>query len=201
MIILDIETTGLDPKRHCMLSLGAVDYDSGEEFYGECRVYHDTEIDDIALGINGFTREDIARNKGNNQKHFPHMLYLEFLTWAKHFIPAAPAGMPPLLLAGHNIGHFDILFLEHYHQRFEPEPWLFGYRTLDLHSVAFTILGRSLSHAGICEALGLPTEPKPHHALHGARFERDAFKRLFEMQAEEKMALATLVHQVRNLTK
>lgn len=191
MIILDIETTGLDPKRHCMLSLGAVDYDSGEEFYGECRIYQNSEIDMKALEINGFKKEHIWSME-NPEKREAHFLYWDFAQWASKHNPPGK-----ILLAGHNIGHFDILFLEHYHQRFEPEPWIFGYRTLDLHSVAFTVLGRSLSHAGICEALGLPTEPKPHHALHGARSERDAFKRLFERQAGMREGAAAWEHNVK----
>lgn len=192
MIILDIETTGLDPKRHCMLSLGAVDYDSGLEFYGECTAYSDSEIDPKALEINGFTRDQLREDYITSNKPPAHFLYWDFAQWASRHNPPGT-----ILLAGHNIGHFDILFLEHYHQRFEPEPWLFGYRTLDLHSVAFTVLGKSLSHAGICEALSLPTEPKPHHALHGARSERDAFKRLFELQAELREGAAAWEHNVK----
>lgn len=183
MIILDIETTGLDLKRHCMLSLGAVDYDSGEEFYGECHAPDGTEFDPIAMEINGFKPENVTRLTGPETA--PHFLYWQFAQWASKQKPPGT-----ILLAGHNIGHFDVLFLEHYHVRFEPEPWLFGYRTLDLHSVAYAVLGRSMSHAGICEALGLPTEPKPHHALHGARSEAACFKRLFEMQAERLSVVA-----------
>jgi DNA polymerase III epsilon subunit-like protein len=167
MIILDIETTGTDPKRHCMLSLGAVDYETGAEFYGECRVYKASLIDPIALGINGFTEQEAK----NPAMQFAYELYEKFLKWSEQF--------PDKLLAGHNIGHFDVLFLEEYHRLVNPEQkFPFGYRTLDLHSVAFAKLGRSLSHESICEALGLPKEPKPHNALAGARSERDAFKLL-----------------------
>lgn len=53
--------------------------------------------------------------------------------------------------------------------------------TVDLHTLAFAIFGISLSHSGICKTLGLPVEPKPHHALYGARSEAAAFKALFAM--------------------
>lgn len=169
MIILDIETTGTDAKLNCMLSLGAIDYDTGQEFYGECSIYEDSRVDDIALEINGFSREEIQPGK----KQPAHILYLKFFQWAD--------ALPDKLLAGHNIGHLDILFLEELHKEYMDEsPWPFGYRTLDLHSVAFTKLGKSLNHPGICKELGLPPEPKPHNALTGARSERDAFKLLLK---------------------
>lgn len=82
--------------------------------------------------------------------------------------------------AGHNIGHFDILFLERYHNDFYPGLlWSFGYRTLDLHSIAYAVLRKSLSHENICKELGLSPEPKPHNALAGALSECAAFKALF----------------------
>lgn len=56
--------------------------------------------------------------------------------------------------------------------------WPFGHRSVDLHSVAFAKLGKSLSLDGILQAVGLQPEPKPHNALTGARLERDAFKLL-----------------------
>jgi hypothetical protein len=57
MIIVDIETTGIDPIKNSMVSIGAVDYNTGEEFYRECRVFDGTEIDPYALKINGLTVE------------------------------------------------------------------------------------------------------------------------------------------------
>jgi len=170
MIVLDIETTGLSPLVNSMVSLGAVDYVTGEEFYGECRIHPDTQINQTALDINGFTVEQVT----DRSKVLPVVLYLNFLNWSTKF--------DNKLLAGHNIGHFDILFLEYYHAHlnkiYGPQNWPFGYRTLDLHSVAFIVLGKSLNHEGICTELGLPIEPKPHNALVGARSERDAFRKL-----------------------
>lgn len=172
MIVLDIETTGTDPKKHCMLSLGAVDYDSGEEFYRECRIYPGSFVSDVALSINGFSESDIR----DERLPLPHEVYEEFLTWSEE--------SQDKMLAGHNIGHFDVLFLEELHLRIN-DKFPFSYRTLDLHSVAFAKLGRSLSHAGICDALGLPQEPNPHNALAGARSERDAFKILFRIGEQQ----------------
>lgn len=182
MIILDIETGGLDPAKHALLSIGAVDYDNGDEFYGECRAYSgygkffrppfdDDLIDDFALGVNGFTREQCH----DPAKQWPHSLYMEFLRWA------AIDKKRDLLIAGQQVGAFDIPFLKKIandpRQGIVPT-WPFGYRSVDLHSVAFAKLGKSLSLDGILTAVGLSPEPKPHNALTGARLERDAFRRL-----------------------
>lgn len=177
MIIVDVETGGLNPNKHALLSIGAVDYETGEEFYGECRAYKDYPgyeddlIDDFALKVNGFTLEQCH----DVRKQWPHSLYMHFLQWA------AIDKKRDLLIGGQQVGSFDIPFLK----RFANDPvqgivpvWPFGHRSVDLHSVAYAQLGKSLSLDGILMAVGLSPEPKPHHALNGARLERDAFKRL-----------------------
>ena len=60
MIVLDIETTGADPQVNGIVSLGAIDFLHPERvFSAECRARDGIEIDDEALRINGFTREQI----------------------------------------------------------------------------------------------------------------------------------------------
>lgn len=171
MIIIDVETTGLSPTRNSLLSIGAVDYDTGEEFYGECQAYADRQIEARALEVNGWTKEQCQ----DRSKPAPHFLYMRFLQWAVIDAKREP------LLAGQQVGSFDVLFL----RAIADDPtqgivpvWPFGHRSVDLHSVAFAKLGKSLSLDGILTALGLEPEPKPHNALNGARLERDAFKRL-----------------------
>jgi DNA polymerase-3 subunit epsilon len=171
MIILDIETTGLDPLKHCMVSLGAVDSVTGDEFYGECRVYPGRVIDPFALGVNGFTEAQCL----DETKDLPHALYMRFLQWAVIDTKRDP------LIGGQQVGSFDIPFLKAIasdrDQGIVPT-WPFGHRSVDLHSVAYAKLGKSLSLDGILQAVGLAPEPKPHNALTGARLERDAFKLL-----------------------
>ncbi len=171
MIILDIETTGLSSIKHSMVSLGAVDYASGDEFYGECQAGEGTLIDDFALGVNGFTREQCL----DDTKQTPASLTLAFMNWGR---------ARGNLLAGQQVGSFDILFLKHIQSTMlflgtdYDLSWPFGHRSVDLHSVAYAKLGKSLSLDGILQAVGLAPEPKPHNALNGARLERDAFKLL-----------------------
>lgn len=166
-IVLDVETSGLNPIKHSLLSLGAVDFATGEEFYGQCHAWGDAIIDDFALGINGFTREQCMDYSKDN----PIQLYLKFTEWC--------AGRE-LLLAGQQVGVFDIPFLKEIHEICPQDTpkWMFGYRSVDLHSAAFLKFGKSLSLDGILEVLGLAKEPNPHNALTGAKLERDAFKLL-----------------------
>jgi DNA polymerase III epsilon subunit-like protein len=58
MIVLDIETTGLDPAEHGIVSVGAVEFEAPEnQFYEECHVSEDVPIEQEAVDVNGFSRE------------------------------------------------------------------------------------------------------------------------------------------------
>lgn len=169
LIVLDLETSGLNPERNSMVSLGAVHYQSGEEFYGECRVQPMSKIDKFALAINGFTEAQVTDE--NKQK--PEDLYVKFLQWASKW--------ENVLLAGQQVGSFDILFLKHIHETShltQTTKWPFGHRSLDLHSVCFAKYNKSLGLDGILETIGLSPEVKPHNALNGAKLEAEAFKLL-----------------------
>lgn len=173
MIILDIETSGLDPFKHSLLSIGAVDYNSGEEFYGECAAAWPREVDDFALGVNGFTAAQVR----DNTKITDAELYIDFCGWVK----TGRATERDCLVGGQQVGAFDLKFLQEIHNRIGgvlAGKWPFGYRSVDLHSVAYAKFGASLSLDDILRRVGLDPEPKPHNALTGAKLERDAFKKL-----------------------
>lgn len=167
MIILDIESSGLNPVIHGMLSLGAVDFDSGQEFYGECFLREGKLADPRALEVNGFTEEQIRdENKMSDLE-----LYLAFIMWVKvnNYVP---------LLAGQQVGSFDIKFLQEIHESyFKYDQWIFGHRSVDLHSISFAKYKKSLSLDEILIHCGLQAESKPHNALNGAKLERDCFKK------------------------
>jgi len=67
-VVFDCETTGLDWKRNSIVSLGAVDLISGDTFYEECKILPGTEIDVNALGVNGFTKDEVLDEQKRKRK-------------------------------------------------------------------------------------------------------------------------------------
>ncbi len=169
MIILDIETSGLSPLKNGVLSIGAVHFKSGSEFYGECQLEEGREASLQALAVNGFSEQEIRDHRKDNS----HQLLAKFIYWASQFADGK-------ILGGHNVGHFDILFTEEVFGRFFDGKFPFSYRTVDLHSIAYAKFGESLSHEQICVKLGLEPEPKPHNALEGAKSEAAALRILLQ---------------------
>jgi DNA polymerase III epsilon subunit-like protein len=177
MIVVDVETSGLAPARHSIVSIGAVDFSAPDrQFYRECRVWDGAEADPEALAVNGFSMEQIA-----DPERMPlEQAVAQFCTWA------AEGG--DFLLAGHNT-HFDYGFLANSCSRYRMS-WPFGHRLIDMHSVAWAHMAREgklmqgkrgaigLRSDAIYAYVGLPEEPKPHHGLTGALMEAEAFSRL-----------------------
>ena len=61
MIVIDIETSGIDSNRHSIVSIGAVDFLHPERrFSGECRVWEGALISEESLLINGYNQEEIT---------------------------------------------------------------------------------------------------------------------------------------------
>lgn len=184
MIVIDVETTGTNPDIHSIVSVGVLDFfNSGNNFYQECRIWKGAEIQQAALDVNGFTRKEITDPRKKSLKS----LVTDFLQWAED--------IEDKTLAGHNVS-FDISFLISSAERYNVE-WSLGCRpidppcrTLDLHSVAYAHYlrkgiqiplkdGRSaLSANKIFEYVGLPREPVPHNGLVGAKMEAEALSRI-----------------------
>lgn len=167
-IVVDCETTGLHPGLDQIVSIGAVDFATGEEFYEECRIYKWNRITETALKINGFTEEECRDPK----KQTPLQLYYKFRKWC--------VDRNVKLLAGHNIAAFDVLFLKELEYRSKFNKWPFKFFYIDLHSVAFGKWKESLSHKKICEKLGIEPEPSPHNALEGAKSEWRCLRELLK---------------------
>lgn len=176
MIVLDVETTGLNPEKHSIVSIGAVDFHYPlKTFYKECKIWDGAEITQEALNINGFKEEDI---KNPNKKSQKEMLE-EFLTWANQ---------KDKTLAGENPS-FDRDFLAGALKKSSLEN-PFSYRTVDLHTLVYAHykqraipvpLEKSRTAINTDRALvyvGLPEEPRPHNALTGAKMEAEAFYRI-----------------------
>lgn len=177
MIVADIEASGLDPHRHSLLSIGAVDFNNPErQFYSECRMWEGATSMPDALAMNGFSEEECR----DPSKHSLEELMQNFLHWVEQCNNKT--------LAGQNVS-FDRDFLNDSFSR-SHIGWHFSYRTLDLHSMAVMDMIKrgielpkkndriELSLDAILVYVGLPPEPKPHHGLTGAKLEAEAFSRI-----------------------
>ena len=177
MIVVDVETTGTDPDRHSIVSIGAIEFEHPErQFYRECRAWDGAQVEEEALAVNGFSLTHIT------DPALPSLekAIAEFIAWCKD------AG--ERTLGGHNTS-FDRDFLQASADRYNLA-WHFGHRILDLHSFAWMHMvragvtpptrgGRSgLSSDAILVYTGLPEAPKPHQGMVGAKMEAEAFCRL-----------------------
>lgn len=177
MIILDVETTGLDPQKHSVVSLGAIEFEKPErQYYQECRIWDGAEIDQLALDINGFAEADI---RDPNKRSLKEILE-EFIDWSH--------GASDRTLAGENVW-YDWLMLQASSRRYGLS-WPFAHRIVDLHSVCRAHImsrglkpplneeGRGLVTDAILEYAGLPHREGFHNALADAKLEAEAFSRL-----------------------
>ena len=178
MIVCDVETTGLSPFKHGIISIGAVNFEHPENwYYGEGRPLANVVLDKRALEINGFTEETVKALP----KPMLDVMY-EFYIWVQSQPPDTP-----MIMGGHNVG-FDYYFLLETDKNLgmKTDLWPFGHRTFDLHTVAHMhyltkkgfMYPKTMSADYIQQKLGLPIEPTPHHALNGAVFETECFSRL-----------------------
>ena len=114
MIVVDVETTGTNPQKHSIISIGAIDMDApidqNGQFYAECRVWEGAHIEPDAMAVNGMTDEQIH----DKQKPEEGEAVRQFFAWF--------AEKENLVLAGHN-PMFDLGFLQAAAAR-QPQPEL-----------------------------------------------------------------------------
>lgn len=162
MISLDIETCGLNPSIHDMLSIGATHIESGEEFYLENKIDIHTPVSEKAIQVNGFSRKELYKAS----KPTPMEALEAFIQWTKQYVPENQR-----ILIGWNLPSFDVQFLKYYHDTYNyalPK-WVYGHRYCDLHSMAYLLLGKSITSIQACDVFDVKPEAEPHNALGGAR--------------------------------
>lgn len=177
MIAVDVEASGTDPRKHSIVSIGAVDLaDPSRQFYDECRIWEGAHIMDEALAVNGFTRDEITDPARKSEGE----IVRAFLAWAED--------APEHTFAGQNVS-FDRDFLKAAAERAHLD-WAMPYRTIDIHTLAYQhMVGRGISPPvenrrsaldldKILLYVGLPREPEPHNALTGALLHAEAVSRL-----------------------
>ncbi len=177
MIALDIETSGLHPDQHSILSIGALDTQNPKnEFYEECKIWDDAKISEEALEINGFSVSAAT----DSIKQSESELIKKFVAWV---IPLESKS-----IVGQN-SSFDRDFVRSACKRANTL-FPFSHRTIDIHSLVWLhMTNRKLepptkegkSMISLTFALmycGLPSEEKPHNALRGAFAHAEVFSRI-----------------------
>lgn len=178
MIIVDVESSGVNPNKNSLVSIGALDFDNPEnQFYEECRVWDGAHVEDEALEVNGFTREEIY----DETKKTDREVVEDFLNWLETCGEHTLAGQNP---------SFDRDFLMATAHRYHIN-WPLAHRTIDLHSIAyFHMIKRKIEPPSdnkrsdlnldkILKYVGLDIERRKHNALEDAKLEGEAFSRLF----------------------
>ncbi len=179
MIIVDVETTGLNPYANGIISIGAVNFLHPDQyFYADGRPHNDVIVTNGALNVNGYTHGELYTLQDSI---FDVMN--KFIKWVNDQDIDTPR-----ILAGHNIA-FDYHFLlaEMDRNLIDRHEFPFKHRTIDLHTIAQThyIQKKGFQYPAdmpadfIQEKLGLPREPTPHHALNGAVWEAECISRLW----------------------
>ena len=132
IISLDIETTGLDPDKHNVLSIGAVNPTDGYEFYRE--IYYEDLY--VSAKTQAFLKIDFSKIE-KSQKSEPYIVICDFNTWLIN-----QYNYKPITAMGLNVGSFDLQFIKKLSQSTgSPRTMeLFDYRSLDLNSVMIYML-------------------------------------------------------------
>ncbi len=184
MIVIDTESTGVDPQKNSLLSIGAVDFENpADQFYGECRIFDGAHVEKEALRVNGFTKDQINDPKKKTDRE----LVSEFLAWAGY--------CGEHTFAGQN-SSFDRDFVQYTCHRYHIEwNWPLAHRVVDLHSVCyFHMRDRGITppvkhrHSDlnletILAYVGVNVRRGSHNALEDAKLEAEAFSRLLSGKA------------------
>lgn len=127
IISLDIETTGLDPDKHNVISIGAVNSIDDDEFYRE--IYYKDLC--VSADTQAFLKIDFNKIK-NVQRSEPYIAICDFNTWL-----IRQYNYKSVIVMGLNVGSFDLQFIKKLSQSVNSPGTmeLFDYRSLDLNSV------------------------------------------------------------------
>jgi DNA polymerase III subunit epsilon len=175
LLVVDTETGGLRADRHALLSIAAVDSESGEAFHALIRPSADWIVEKEALDINGLSLS-FLREHGRPET----VVINEFAAWMRSRPRGVFGGVCP---------SFDIDFLQTAARR-NGVDWLAG-RSLDLRGAAWLAYERGeidlplsktghprLSLDSIAGSLGLSRSGETHDALEDALLTMACFKTL-----------------------
>lgn len=171
LVVFDLETTGLDPRAHEILEIGAVrlapDLKELGAFSIKIRPSHIETAMPEALAVNGYTPERWADAAPIQET------LKRFAEFGAH-----------AMLSGYNIT-LDWEFL-HAALSTNDIPSAFPYHRLDVFSLAFAWAVKRgitvpLDLQSICRQLSIPPPPEPHQALEDARAAAALLRALWQL--------------------
>lgn len=180
MLVLDVESSGVEAHKHSIVSVGALDLDNpSNRFYEECRVWDGAHISEEALEVNGFTKEQITDPQKQSEADLAHA----FIKWSESVSERTFAGQNP---------SFDRDFLKYACERAGHTAWPFAHRTIDTHTLCYMHMIKcgltpptdpehrrsALNLDAVLNYCGIPKEPEPHNALTGALSHAEVISRL-----------------------
>lgn len=178
-VLIDLETTGLEPDRHGLVEVAAMKAD-GQVFCEECRPRVGAEVDADALEVNGHSMADLEKCPT------PEWLAVSRLDeWMGE----------GFLLCGLNVGSFDAPMLRSAVDYsvcwgvLRLRNRRLAHRYVDLHSWAVLyarlagvpVPERGFSADALADLVGIEREGRPHNAADGVLWAAEAFQRLFEL--------------------
>lgn len=157
ILVIDVETTGLNPSRHACIEVGAVLLNTElvpiGEFTSMVAPWAGAEIVERALAVSGISRDAFL-----NARRFSEVIEDFDITFCKK------GEMP--IIAGWNVW-FDVSFIRNLYERANLA-WPFGHRFVDVQSVSafFSKIHPSSQEKAIRDLLG---ETQCHRALADAK--------------------------------
>lgn len=168
LIFIDVETSGVNPEVHGIVSLGAVT-ETGEEFYREYRLEDSLAISPEALAVNGFAATELRAHDKDTATEAAK----DFAKWVNQF--------DNVQFAGWNVG-FDRVFMYRYMIPFSRSEH--HYHWLDVASYFQILNGNYCGLHYACISLNIKPEPKIHNALTGAKKCREVYYELLNQSME-----------------
>ncbi|MFH1431489.1 MAG: 3'-5' exonuclease [Nanoarchaeota archaeon] len=127
MIVLDIESSGIDTGRCGIWQIGAVEIENSEnQFLEESRIDDEDLVEKGAIKVTGKTEEQMRDSNKQSQKE----LILKFLEWTRN--------CKDRIIIGQNIG-WDLIMLQNKCIRYNLHKELrdtIGFKGLDTYSIA-----------------------------------------------------------------
>lgn len=180
VVVLDVETTGLDPAQNHVIELAAIRYDAEGQEDGSInavlRLPEGVTLDPKITEITGITPEDVAGGADRNE-----------MLWKLRY---GPANRNPVLIA-HN-APFDVAFVEAELRRQDIEPLALDF--LDTLSLA-RLVGLPYPHklADVARNLSVPFDGNAHRAMNDLVVTARIAERLYTIALGQKRPIINAI--------